>query len=106
MAKIIWNKRAELLFAEHIEYARCEFGVSTALRWINQKNQIEARLRCHPESYPPEPIASNKQRVFRGIIVMKSFKLIYVYYPSSDIVRIVDIWDMRMNPKALAKRLE
>ena len=37
---------------------------------------------------------------------MKNFKLIYVYYPSSDTVRIVDIWDMRMNPETLQIRIK
>ena len=36
---------------------------------------------------------------------MKNFKIVYVYYPSSDTVRIVDIWDMRMNPKNLKQRI-
>jgi len=40
MAKVIWNKRAEFLFSEHIAYARNEFGITTALRWINQRNKI------------------------------------------------------------------
>ncbi len=37
--------------------------------------------------------------------MMKNFKLVYVYYPSSDTVHIVDIWDMRMNPEKLKKRI-
>ena len=36
---------------------------------------------------------------------MKNFKIVYVYYPSSDTVRIVDIWDMRMSPERLKKRI-
>ena len=55
MAKIIWKKKAEILLADHITYARQEFGVTTAQRWMNWVNKIEARLRRYPESYTPEP---------------------------------------------------
>lgn len=106
MAKVIWNKRAELLFAEHIEYARYEYGFTTAQRWFDQKNRIEARLQNHPESYTPEPFVVYRRRIYRSAILMKSFKLVHVYYPSSDTVRIVDIWDMRMNPETLMKRIK
>lgn len=105
MAKIIWKKKAEILLADHIAYARQEFGVTTAQRWMNRVNKIEARLRRHPESYTPEPFVLNKCRLYRSALVMKNFKLVYVYYPSSDTVRIVDIWDMRMNPEKLKRRI-
>ena len=75
MAKIIWKKKAEILLADHITYARQEFGVTTAQRWMNWVNKIEARLRRYPESY-------------------------------TDTVHIVDIWDMRMNPEKLKKRIK
>lgn len=105
MAKIIWKKKAEILLADHIAYARQEFGVTTARRWMNRVNKIEARLRRYPESYTPEPFVLNKRHLYRSALMMKNFKLVYVYYPSSDTVRIVDIWDMRMNPEKLKKRI-
>ena len=104
MAKIKWNKRARILFREHIIYARLEFGETTALRWFGQKERIENRLRVHPESYTPEPLIG-RSHIYRSAIIMKRFKIIHVYMPSSDTVRIVDIWDMKMNPEKLKRRI-
>ena len=33
------------------------------------------------------------------------FRLVYYYNPHTDIVRIVDIWDTRMNPETLIRRI-
>jgi len=105
VATIKWNKRARRVFAEHINYARQEFGVTTAFRWFEKKNVIEERIRQYPESYPIESLLMHKRRIYRGAVLMKNFKLLYVYYPTSDTVRIVDIWDMRMSPENLKKRI-
>ena len=106
MATIKWNKKARQLFVEHVNYARQEFGMTTALRWFRKKNYIEARISRYPESYPLETLLCSKHRTYRRAILMKNFKIVYVYYPSSDTVRIVDIWDMRMNPKNLKQRIK
>ncbi len=34
------------------------------------------------------------------------FKLIYYYDEAEDIVHILDIWDTKMNPKALIRRIK
>ena len=102
---IKWNKKARFLFKENIRYAKLEFGQSTALRWIEERHMIEERLRVQPESYPPEPLIE-KCRTYRWAKIVRNFKLIYYYAPSSDIVRITDIWDMRMNPETLKKRIK
>ena len=33
------------------------------------------------------------------------FKIIYYYDETEDIIHIVDIWDTRMNPQTLVKRI-
>jgi plasmid stabilization system protein ParE len=105
MATIKWNKKARRLFREHIIYARIEFGEETALRWYRQINKIEDRLRKHPESYTQEALIV-KNHVYRSAIIMKRFKIVHFYIPSSDTVRIVDIWDMRMSPEKLRRRIK
>ena len=105
MATIRWNKKARVSFREHIAFARLEFGETTALRWYRQMNMIEHRLRNHPESYTPEPWIA-RTHIYRSAIIMKRFKIVHVYMPSSDTVRIVDIWDMKMKPENLKKRIK
>ena len=36
----------------------------------------------------------------------RRFKIIYYYDESEDTVHLVDIWDTRMNPKALIRRIK
>ena len=105
MATIRWNKKARRLFREHIIYARVEFGEETAIRWYRQLNKIEERLRDNPESYTPEPLIV-KSHVYRSASIMGRFKIVHFYIPSSNTVRIVDIWDMRMNPDNLKQRIK
>ena len=106
MATIKWNKRARLLFVGHIDYAFHEFGATTAARWFARKKKIEDSISKFPESFPREPLLLDRCRIYRRAALMKNFKLIYVYYPSSDTVRIVDIWDMRMNPETLKSHIK
>ena len=47
-----------------------------------------------------------KKRLYRSCRMMGGrFRLVYYYNPHTDIVRIVDIWDTRMNPETLIKRI-
>ena len=105
MVTIKWNKKARRLFREHIIYAKSELGEETALRWYRQINSIEDRLRKHPKSYTQEPLIA-KSHVYRSAIIMDRFKIVHFYIPSSNTVRIVDIWDMRMNPDNLKRRIK
>ena len=43
-------------------------------------------------------------RKYRGAIIMKNFKIIYFYDEDSNLVRIVDLWDLRQNPRKLSLR--
>ena len=36
----------------------------------------------------------------------RRFKLIYFYDETEDVVHIMDIWDTRMDPKALVRRIK
>ena len=92
---------------EHLAYADAEFGKSTAKRWIKEIAHVEARIVSMPLSYTPEPLLTGRKRVYRYCHLMnRRFKLIYSYYPSSNTVRVVDIWDTKMNPETLKRRIK
>ena len=62
-----------------------------------------------PKRYPIVAHFRNETMVFRGAIIMKNFKIIYFYDEDSNLVRIVDLWDMRQDPRKLnmrARRIE
>ena len=50
-------------------------------------------------------LEERKER-FRSTIVLKNFKLVYHYIQEDNIVFIDDLWDMRREPKSLAKRIK
>ena len=107
MAQIRWHKRAAQELDEKLEYAREMFGSATVKRWMKELKDTEKRLSVMPESFTPEPILKDCRRTYRMCQLMnRRFKLIYTYYKSSDTVNIVDVWDSRMNPDALKKRLQ
>ena len=106
MVKIVWQKRARRVFDEYVALASAEFGKSTAIRWVREISFAEARIKSMPLSYTPEPLLSKKKHVYRYCHLMnRRFKLIYCYYPSSNVARVVDIWDTKMNPETLKRRI-
>ncbi len=107
MAKIEWTDDAKLVFKAYVNNARQEFGISTARKWQTERDSIEWRLEHYPVSYPIEEMLVDRSIVYRHCHLMhRRFKFIYYYDETEDTVRIVDIWDSRMNPQALIRRIK
>ena len=107
MSKIIWREDALHLLVQYVNHALEEFGESTAQRWQTEIKQIEWRLERYPDSYPPEELLPIRNILHRRCHLMhRRFKLIYHYDESTDIVYVEDIWDTRMNPKTLRRRIK
>ena len=107
MAVVKWDVAAYRLFNEHVESALLEYGKKTSERWLSEAAVIYERLQKYPESYTPEPLLRGRKRIFRSCRMMGGrFRLVYYYNPLTDISRIVDIWDTRMNPETLMKRIK
>ena len=105
MVQIDWSPVAKLQLKENLRYAQLMFGQKTAYHWADSIERIENRLRKAPESFPLEPLLLSHPRSYRGASLMKHFRLIYYYDISSQIVRIMRIWDSRMNPQKLTTDL-
>jgi plasmid stabilization system protein ParE len=107
MAKIDWTPQFFQRLDEHLEYAATEFGKATAMRWATEIASFEDRVKQYPTSYTLESLLSGKKMVYRRCHLMnRRFKIIYYYNEQEDIVHLVDIWDTRMNPKVLIKRIK
>lgn len=107
MAKIEWTDEAKAEFRAYIIDARSEFGESTAKRWQKERKEIEWCLERYPTSYTPEKSLQGKKQLYRACHLMsRRFKIIYYYDEVEDVAHIVDIWDTRMNPKALIRRIK
>ena len=106
MATVKWNKRPRKLWREALVYGHVEFGKTAALRFVHKTNKMVAQLEKFPETGAPERLLQNRKAMYRSYHLLPHLKIIYRYYPSSDMVRIVDVWNTRMNPKTLAKRIK
>lgn len=107
VAIVKWKATAYRLFNEHVDTALMDYGKKTAERWLTDADEIISRLQRFPESYTPEPLLRGKKRKYRSCRMMGGrFRLVYFYNPSTNIARIVDIWDTRMNSETLIKRIK
>ena len=107
MAKIIWEDKAKIEFLAYVENAALEFGTSTAKRWQKERQEIEWRLERYPTSFSPEQLLQRMEELYRCCHIMSlRFKIIYYYDEPKDFVHIIDIWDTRMSPKALIRRIK
>ena len=106
MAQIIWTEEADALFNQFVMNAFVEYGRKTSQRWMNERIKMTDRLENHPTSYPPEELLSKRSICFRSHQILGRFKIVHYYDEASDTVFIVDIWDTRMNPKTLIKRIK
>ena len=107
MAIIEWKPETWQLYNDLLENARLEFGEKTARHWENEIVHFYERLKMYPTSYTPEQLLQGRDILYRGCQIMsRRFKIIYTYDEKKDIVHIMDIWDTKMNPKILIRRIK
>ena len=106
MATVKWNKRPRQLWREALVYGHDEFGKTTAVRFVRKTNKVVTQLEMYPETGTPERLLKSRKAMYRSYHLLPHLKIVYRYYPSSDTVRIVDVWNTRMNPLTLAKRIK
>lgn len=106
MVQVEWRKTALRQLKQHLEYSYTEFGAKTMNEFIQEVEQFEERLHHYPLSYSIVPQLAEKERDYRGCVVMRNFKIIYYYDEKAEKVIVSYIWDMRMNPQKLEKKFK
>ena len=96
MAKVKWTVKADRLFDKYVLNAFLEYGQKTSKKWMTERIAFADRVSRHPESYTLEPLLADRKRKYRSCQILGRFKIVYYYAKSSEIVHIVDIWDMLM----------
>lgn len=105
MAQVKWTTKADRLFDQYVFNAYLEYGQKTSKRWMQERIAFADRVAKHPESYSPETLLAGRKRKYRSCHILGRFKIVHYYAKSSDTVHIVDIWDMRMSPENLKRRI-
>lgn len=68
-------------------------------------NEIKI-LRDMPTIGPFEPLLQNRPQDYRSLVVHRYFKIIYLIDEREQSIRVIDIWDTRMNPDDLQSHIE
>jgi len=104
--QVSWTHHALRAFNEKIDYCLENFGKRVALKVSDEIEMKVKRLCQHPLLGHPESLLSHRDRVYRALKVGKHHRLIYFVDENSDVIYITDIWDNRMNPSKLSKRIK
>lgn len=102
--KLTWNKRALITQWLTAQYIKDNYGMKSAQKFLSQIHRTERLLLQNPNIAPIEPLLEGKNIEYRSIAVGDSINRI-VYHIDGDLIKIVDIWDMRRNPETLQDRI-
>ncbi len=106
MAKIRFTPIAKYKYDKILDYTYEEFGETTERRFEEAFLNIADRLSAHPLSSPREPLLKNFGSQYRSANIRKNWKIIYRYHEIKDEITIIDLWNMRRNPKTLVRNFK
>lgn len=104
--QVKWFEKAQQHWDEQLEYCAETFGMKTALDSIKTVDEKIESLCRFPESGTPEPLLRGERFMYRFFHIQKRIKLIYRYDEQQQIIYIVDVWNTRMSPEHLIKRMK
>lgn len=97
------STRFQKEFKAVVDYIYEEFGKQSALEFAENAQRKLLWVIDNPTIGRIEPLLQNHQTELRSIIIGKHNKAIY--YIEGDTLFVTDLWDMRMEPTSLARRI-
>ena len=76
-----------------------EFSNNTAHKLMKEIVSVARLLRLFPEMGPREPTLSHLDRNYRSVLVLRRYKLIYLF--EDNVCSILMVWDCRESPELL-----
>ena len=70
-----------------------------AISYSEELLKAADRLKQMPEMGPKEPNLEHLERNYRYVLVLRRYKLIYLY--EKEVCSILMVWDCRQNPKLM-----
>lgn len=102
--KVKLSKRFQNEFNSVVDYILDNFGASSAKEFTDSVKIRISWIAENPLVGRCEPLLSNRKIEYRCLIVSKHNKVIY--YTGGSTIHIVDLWDMRRDPKTLINRVK
>ena len=101
---VIWSESALEIFSATADYIQDEFGDKTRDEFVQKVTHTARLLERDPGLGIVEPRLVKAPVEYHSINAGDDINRI-IYFVEGDIVQIADFWNMRRNPKTLAKRL-
>lgn len=108
MAEIIWYRSAVVQLRQILIYGSREFGKSAAIKLYKKIRESVRFIANNPQMGSAEQLfAMQPESGIKSFAVHKNYKLVYKAGIKDDntIIYIIDIWDVRANPEALARKV-
>lgn len=101
MAQIVWTELARSDIESIFHYYETISSL-LAETIVDEIFESVDYLKKMPEIGAKEPLFSDLDRNYRYLVVLRRYKLIYLY--ENNICYILMVWDCRNNPELLRKR--
>ena len=95
MVQLIWSKEARQDLEEIFRY-NSTLSLKVAMTYSEELLKAGERLKQMPEMGPKEPYLEQLNRNYRYVLVLHTYKLIYLY--ENNVCSILMVWDCRQNP--------
>lgn len=104
--KVYWTQQAKKEWQRISLYCNLTFGKSVVLRFEAFTNRLNILLAENPYLGSKELLLEGRKKEYRSIVVHPHYKEIYYISKKRNTIYIVDLWDVRREPKALIKRIK
>lgn len=101
--QIHWSRRAEQSYGKIIDYIAAQFGKPRARKFVKDVYSEVEKLPANPGLGQVEPLLEGARYEFRRLVIKDLTKV--VYRITERRIEIVDVWDVRQDPKELAARV-
>jgi len=98
MVQLIWSDRAQQDLDEIFRYYE-SFSLKVAIAYMEGIIKTGDLLVFFPEMGPKEPALSHLDRNYRSVLVLRRYKLIYLF--EDNVCSILMVWDCRESPELL-----
>ncbi len=102
--KLKWDDMAKAAVLETARSIQRHFGARSCKELLGEIRRTERLLRQNPNLGPKEPLLEDATVEYRSIVVNRLNKL--VYWINGDVIEVVDFWELRRNPEALAAQVK
>jgi plasmid stabilization system protein ParE len=81
------------------------FSELAAVRIYNNILDEIGKLELFPRMAPVEPLLADCGKIFRSLVVMKCYKVVYYIEETENAIYVATVWDCRQNPDNLGKEV-